>query len=69
MTQQEMARRINDLEGRLGELERRIANFPVRFAAGGGGGIALPPGGRKLDVLMKIDDFGTNGWERIRFHE
>jgi hypothetical protein len=51
------------------ELKRILANFPVRHAAPGGGGSALPPGGRKFDVLMKIDDIGTVGWERPRWHE
>ena len=52
----------------MAELRATVANFPVRFTGGGGGG-ALPEGGRKFDVLMKLDDAGTVGWERPRWHE
>lgn len=68
MTEREMVRRIQDLEDKVAALERMLANFPVRLAAPGGGGV-LPPGGRKFDCLMKVDDAGTVAWERPRFHE
>jgi hypothetical protein len=61
------ARKIQELENRIVELERIVANFPVRHAApGGGAGEALPPGGRKYDVLQRIDDAGTAAWGPVR---
>ena len=68
MNERETARRIAELEKQVAELRAVVAHFPVRFT-GGGGGAALPAGGRKFDVLMKLDDAGTVGWERPRFHE
>ena len=68
MDAREMARSIRELQKQVSELRAIVAAFPVRFAGGGGGG-GLPAGGVKYDVLMKLDDAGTVGWERPRFHE
>lgn len=68
MTERETDKRIQDLEATVARLERMLANFPVRLAAGGGGD-GLPEGGLKFQVLMKLDDIGTVGWEWVRWSE
>lgn len=59
------ARQQQQLERRVRDIEQRVNQLPSRFAIGGGG--SLPPGGLRYELLMTVDDNATVVWSRPRY--